>query len=84
MSAFGTSRQFKLTQATDGTLTLASQEAGVTAGITGSLAGILDGGLTGSVGLSHTLVSVGVPVVAAVVQKKVSEGVWGLPYMKSE
>lgn len=82
MGMFSTATSFELAQATDGTLSVSKQSSGLAAGLMSEVQGLFNGGTTGSVGMSHTIVAVGLPVAAAVLQKKQDTGVWAIPFTK--
>lgn len=81
MGFMSTSRAYELAQATDGTLSVSTQKEGLVAGIVSSLGGLLNGGQSGSVGLSSSIVQIGLPVGAAMLQKKQLTGAWGVPFL---
>lgn len=82
MGIMSTSKGYTLNQNADtGVLTVASQNDGLVNGLTAELSGAFNGGLNGSVGMSHTLFAIGVPLAAAAFQKKQLTGGWSVPFM---
>jgi len=79
---FSNAISYELAQATDGTLSISKQTPGLVSGLMGELQGLFNGGTTGSVGMSHTAFAVGLPIAAAVLQKKQDTGVWAIPFTK--